>query len=141
MGKRIPTQLSPARVLGVLLLLLAGSQATATAARAGDLSDEAAECRSLLSLCRPAEAAFKKLQAVNAKVEHYQQLPKESRRPATLEAFSKLQAQQKAARTEFNNRLLETLEAVAAMRTQPTQLPACVHQCPNVLKSSFKVWK
>ncbi|SRR5712692_5065305 len=90
-----------AGVLGVVLFLPAGGRATDTAALAAALPDEAAECRYLLSLCQPAEAAFRKVHEVTTKLVHAQRLPLESRMPATLEVLSKLQAQEKAARNEF----------------------------------------
>jgi len=130
-----------AGVLGVVLFLPAGGRATDTAAIAAALPDEAAECRYLLSLCQPAEAAFRKVHEVTTKLAHAQRLPLESRMPATLEALSKLQAQEKAARNEFNVRLQETLEAAAVIRAKHNQPPTCFQQCPHVLRSDFKVWK
>jgi hypothetical protein len=105
------------------------------------LPDEAAECRYLLSLCQPAEVAFSKVRAVTTKLARAQRLPPESHTPATLEALSKLQAQEKAARNEFNIQLAETLEAAAAMRAKHEPPPACFQQCPNVLRSDFTVWQ
>jgi len=89
----------------------------------------------------PAEAAFRKVHEVTTKLARAQRLPPESRTPVTLEALSKLQTQEKAARNDFNARLLETLEAAAAIRAKHDQPPACFQQCPNVLGSELKVWK
>ncbi len=141
MGRSLPARFSPAGVLGGLLLLPAGSAATDTAAVAAALPNEAAECRYLLSLCEPAEAAFRKVHEVTTKLARAQRLPPEFRTPVTLEALSKLQTQEKAARNDFNARLLETLEAAAAIRAKHDQPPACFQQCPNVLGSELKVWK
>lgn len=128
-------------LLGAFWLLSARSETRDIAVVVADLPNEAAECRYLLSLCKPAEAVFKKVQEVNAKVEHYQRMPKKSRTQATVEALSKLQTQQTAVQNEFNNQLLETLEAAAAIRAKHPQPPMCFQQCPNVLRSDLKVWK
>ena len=141
MGKRGSAGIGSTAVLGILLLLPAGSAATDTAAVAAALPNEAAECRYLLSLCEPAEAAFRKVHEVTTKLARAQRLPLESRTPVTLEALSKLQTQEKAARNDFNARLLETLEAAAAIRAKHDQPPACFQQCPNVLGSELKAWK
>ena len=124
-----------------MLLLPAGGEIRDLAAVVADLPDEAAECRYLLSLCEPAEAVFRKVHAVTTKLHRSERLPPESRTPVTLEALSNLQTQEKAARNEFNARLLETLEAAAALRAKHDRLPACFQKCPNVLRSSFRVWK
>jgi len=130
-----------AGVLGVGLFLPAEGGAMDTATVAAALPDEAAECRYLLSLCQPAEAAFRKVHAVTTKFARAQRLPPESHTPGTLEALSKLQAQEKAARNEFNVRLQETLEAAAAIRAKHNQPPTCFQQCPTVLRSDLKAWK
>jgi hypothetical protein len=131
----------PAGVLGVVWFLPAGGRATDTAAVVAALPDEAAECRYLLSLCQLAAVAFSKVRAVTTKLAHAQRLPPESHTPATLEALSKLQAQETVVRNEFNLRLAETLEAAAAMRAKHEQPPTCFQQCSHVLGSDFKAWK
>ena len=128
-------------LLGVCLLLPARTEATDVAAVVADLPDEAAECRYLLSLCQPAEAALKKGQEITAKIEHDQRVSKDSRTQATVEALNKLQTRRTAAQNELNNRLLETLEAATAIRAKHAQPPRCFQKCPHVLRSDLKVWK
>jgi hypothetical protein len=124
-------------VLGMVLCL----PARGTAAGAVALSDETAECRSLLSLCQPAEVALRKLQAVTRQRERSEHVPPESRTPASLEALSKLQTQEKAARNDFNTRLQQSLEAATALRAKHAEVPACFQQCPHVLGSALKAWQ
>ena len=130
-----------AGVLGIVLFLPAAGGATDTAAVVAALPNEAAECRYLLSLCQPAETAFGKVRAVTTKLTRAQRLPPASRTPATLDAVSKLQSQEKAARNEFNTRLQQSVEAAAAIRAKHPEPPACFQQCPNVLRSDLKVWQ
>ena len=96
------TRLIPAGLLGVVLFLPAAGGAVDTAAVVAALPNEAAECRYLLSLCQPAEVAFRKVHEVITKLARAQRLPLESRTPVNLEALSQLQAQEKAAHNEFN---------------------------------------
>ena len=123
------------------MFLPAAGSATDAAAVGAALPNEAAECRYLLSLCQPAEAALKKVQEVTRKRERYERLPPASRTPATLGALSKLQAHEKAARNAFNIRLRQSVEAAAAIRAKHREPPACFQQCPNVLRSDLKVWE
>jgi hypothetical protein len=130
-----------AGVLGVALFLPAAGSATDVADVGAALPEEATECRQLLSLCQPAEAALKQVQEVTRKRERYERLPPESQTPATLEAVSKLQAQEKAARNDFNTRLQQSVAAAAAVRAHHAKPPACFQRCPNVLRSDLKVWE
>ncbi len=123
------------------MFLPAAGGATDTAAVVAALPNEAAECRYLLSLCEPAEAAFKKVHAVTTKLARAQRLPLASRTPGTLEALSTVQTQERAARNEFNTRLQQSLTAAAAIRAKHAEPPACFQQCPNVLRSDLKVWE
>jgi len=125
----------------VVLFLPAAGRATDTAAVVAALLDEAAECQYLLSLCQPAEAALRKLQAVTRQRERSEHLPPASRTPASLEALSKLQTQEKAARNNFDTRLQQSLEAATAMRAKHAEVPACFQQCPHVLGSDLKAWQ